>query len=59
MWHTHREMRSPGEVLEGDHIEVEGDKSCGGQEVRTLEKEHRCCENLEQEKVSHTSEHSN
>jgi len=37
-------MHSPGKVLEGDYMEVEGDKSCGEQEVRTLEEEHRATE---------------
>jgi len=34
-------MHSQGEVLEGDHIEVEGDKLYRGPGVRTLEEEHR------------------
>jgi len=39
MQHTYREMHSPGEALGKDHIEVKGNKLCGGQMVRTLEGE--------------------
>jgi len=41
MQHAYREMCSPGEVLEGDHMEIEGDKLYRGQGIRTLEKEYR------------------
>ena len=34
-------MHSPGETLGEDHIEVEGDKLCRGQKIKTLEGECR------------------
>jgi len=43
---THREIHSQGEALGEDYMEVEGDKLCGGQVVRTLEEEHRVTERI-------------
>ena len=43
---THREIHSQGEALGEDYMEVEGDKLCGGQVVRTLEEEHRVTERV-------------
>ena len=37
-------MHSPGEASVEDHIEEEGDRSYRGQEVKTLEKEHKTIE---------------
>jgi len=41
MQYAYREMHSPEEVLERDHMEVERDKLYEEQGVRTLEEEHR------------------
>jgi len=41
MWYAYREMHSHGEVLEEGHMKAEGDKSCRGQNVKTIEKEYK------------------
>jgi len=44
MQHTHREMHSLEEALVEDYMEEEEDGLYGGQEVKTLEEEHKTIE---------------